>query len=73
MRRNRLELNPAHLTLHEDWEGGAVAFTCPLCNNVFIVSEEAHGGSRACTNCGKSNGHVSGAKASGGKAWLVWS
>ena len=69
---NRLDLDSTHLTLHEDWEGDTVAFTCPLCNNVFIVGEQMHRGERACTYCGKSTGHVRGTAGDGGEAWLEW-
>ena len=69
---NRLELNPNHLAHHEDWEDDHAAFTCPLCEKVFIVSGAVHGGERKCPNCGKSTGHVSGPRGNEGRAWLEW-
>ena len=31
-------LDPLRLEHNEDWEGNNAAFTCPLCQKVFIVS-----------------------------------
>ena len=53
---NRLDLDRDHLTLHEDWDGTHVAFTCPLCNKVFIVNALVRDGTRACPNCGHYRG-----------------
>lgn len=66
------ELNPKELAHTEDWEGNNIAVTCPQCEKVFIVSGFFHGGERACPNCGRSKGFVSGGKESGGKANVQW-
>lgn len=65
-------LDPDGLGPKEDWEGNNVAFTCPHCNKVFLVSGRIHRGSRLCPCCGKSKGNVSekGGRLSNGKAWL---
>jgi rubrerythrin len=56
----------------EDWEDNNVAFTCPVCAKVFIVSSYMHEGKRQCPSCGKSTGHVIGAKKTGGRAYIRW-
>lgn len=65
---------PDDHALNEDWEGNHVAFTCPLCGKVFIVSGAPiiHNGERKCPNCGKATGHVEGGRKSGGRAWTEW-
>ena len=66
-------LNPHHLDSKEDWEGNNVALACPLCETVYIVSEQIHGGERKCPACGKSRGLVTGGrKQSGSTASIVW-
>ncbi len=57
---------------NEDWVGNNVAFRCPECDKVFIVSDHIHKGQRECPACGKSVGRVKGGKESGGEASLEW-
>jgi hypothetical protein len=67
------QLNPQQLGSKEDWEGNNIAFACPLCETVYIVSEQIHGGERKCPACGKSRGLVKGGrKQSGSTASIVW-
>jgi predicted RNA-binding Zn-ribbon protein involved in translation (DUF1610 family) len=68
-------LDPNNLGHGEDWEGNNVAFTCPLCGKVFIVSGAPmiHGGRRSCPACGKSEGWVDGGRKSEGHAGIRWS
>jgi predicted RNA-binding Zn-ribbon protein involved in translation (DUF1610 family) len=47
--------NLGHL---EDWKGNNIAFNCPACGKVFIVSGLAHEKGRDCPNCGKSRGFI---------------
>jgi transcription elongation factor Elf1 len=56
----------------EDREGNNAAFSCPLCNKVFIVSVTLHSGRRTCPKCGKSTTWVIGGKTSGGSAGIEW-
>ncbi len=71
-------LNPEDLGHNEDWEGNNVAFTCPLCGKVFLVSHtrmhllNGEKGHRKCPSCGKSIGHVMGGRKSGGSASIEW-
>ena len=69
------QLDPHNLCHHEDWEGNNVAFMCPCCGKVFIVSaSRVHRGLRKCPNCGKSTGRCTGpgGRKSGGKASIEW-
>ena len=70
MQRN---LDPQNLSDAEDWEGNNIAFACPVCAKVFIVSGLIHRGRRSCPNCGKSTGVVTGGRGSGGTASISWS
>jgi len=63
-------LSPDDLGLGEDWLGNFAAFTCPLCQKVFVVSGLY--GDRSCPKCGKSRASVQGGKESGGHAWMEW-
>lgn len=72
-------LNPNGLKKDEDWEGNNAAFTCPVCNKVFIVSDtrmhkgpQKENGYRQCPACGKSVGRVTGGRKSGGTASIEW-
>jgi hypothetical protein len=63
----------------EDWEGNNAAFTCPLCQKVFIVSDtrmhigpQKEKGYRKCPACAKSLGRVTGGRKSGGAASIEW-
>jgi len=60
------------LRVDEDWVGNNVSFTCPSCSKVYIVSGMMHKSGRPCTGCGKSKGHVSGGKGSGGTASITY-
>jgi ribosomal protein S27E len=64
------ELDPQNLGPKEDWEGNNIAFACPACGEVYIVSERIHG-ERKCPACGKSRGIVTGGKDSGGIASII--
>ena len=62
------QLDPNGLGLDEDWEGNNIAFACPACGEVYIVSHRIHPTGRKCPACGKSRGIVTeGGKKSGGK------
>lgn len=65
------ELDPANLGRREDWEGNNIAFECPVCSELFIVSAKIHR-ERPCPSCGKSRGMVTGGRDSGGKASITW-
>jgi predicted RNA-binding Zn-ribbon protein involved in translation (DUF1610 family) len=72
-------LIPENLGQNEDWEGNNAAFTCPLCQKVFIVSDtrmhvgpQKEKGYRKCPACGKSTGRVNGGRKSGGTASIEW-
>lgn len=71
-------LNPDNLNQDEDWLGNNVAFTCPLCRKVFIVSHfliespNVERGVRKCPGCGKSTGHIKKDRKSGGSAWIEY-
>ena len=72
-------LNPNVLNKDEDWEGNNAAFTCPLCQKVFIVSDtrmhmgpQKEKGYRKCPACAKSVGRVTGGRKSGGTASIEW-
>jgi Zn finger protein HypA/HybF involved in hydrogenase expression len=64
-------LNPNELLLSEDWEGNNIAVTCPACGKVYIVSSMLHRKGRACPNCGRSKGTVSGGEKAGGLASII--
>lgn len=63
---------PQQLGSKEDWEGNDIAFACPRCETVYIVSHRIHGGERRCPECGQSCGMVTGGRDSGGTASIVW-
>ncbi|HME32464.1 MAG TPA: hypothetical protein VKG65_06920 [Terriglobales bacterium] len=42
----------------EDFRGNNIAFNCPVCGKVFIVSGLSDKKGRECPNCGKSKGFV---------------
>jgi hypothetical protein len=68
-------ISPETLGCDTDWEGNNVAFTCPVCNKVFIVSayfHEAEGKKRDCPSCKKSTGYVTDSAKKGGKARIEW-
>ena len=67
-----IQLDPNNLGKDHDWEGNNVAFKCPQCQKVFIVSGLIHRGTRTCPNCGQSSGSVYGGRKSGGTAKLEW-
>lgn len=61
----RRALDPNALGLDEDWKGNDVAFRCPSCAKVFLVSgtrmhigPSGEKGYRKCPSCGKSVGHA---------------
>ncbi len=56
-----------------DWLGNNAAFTCPVCQRVFVVSAMLHRNGRLCPGCGKSTGHVRGGRNTGGEAFVEWS
>lgn len=65
-------LDLTQLADSEDWWGNNIAFNCPVCGKVFLVSAHMKGGERNCPKCGKSKGMVSGGKDSGGTASILW-
>lgn len=42
----------------EDWSGNNIAFNCPACGKVFIVSGLSDKEGKPCPNCGGSRGFV---------------
>ena len=64
--------DPQKLAQSEDWEGNNIAFQCPVCDKVYLVSEQIHRGVRRCPGCGRSEGHVKGGRKSGGTASIQW-
>jgi hypothetical protein len=69
---NIKKLDPKIPDIDSDWEGNNAAFRCPICKQVFIVSEMIHNGYRQC-KCEKSIARVKGGKKSGGEASIEWS
>ena len=72
-------LDPLGLEQNEDWEGNNAAFTCPVCQKVFIVSDtrmhlgpHKEKGYKNCPACAKSLGRVTGGRKSGGTASIEW-
>jgi Zn finger protein HypA/HybF involved in hydrogenase expression len=55
-----------------DWVGNNAAFTCPVCQRVFVVSAMLHRNGRLCPGCEKSMGHVTGGRNTGGEAFVEW-
>jgi Zn finger protein HypA/HybF involved in hydrogenase expression len=68
------QLDPSADTLKPDvdWEGNNAAFTCPKCNQVFVVSAQLHPEGRRCPACQQSTGLVVGGRRSNGSATLSW-
>jgi len=60
---------------HNEWVGNNAAFTCPVCNNVFLVSGYLNPQGRKCPSCDKSFGRVQGRDKKGRKAHaeIEWS
>jgi len=55
-----------------DWIGNNAAFTCPVCQKVFIVSSFFHKDSgRKCPQCEKATGYCTGGPKSG-EAFIEW-
>jgi rubrerythrin len=70
---NSRDLNPKDLSKTEDWIGNNIAFACPVCGKVYIVSGRLNPKGRKCPVCGRSEGFVKGgAKDGGGKASIHW-
>jgi rubrerythrin len=70
-----LPKDAADLGSNEDWVGNNVAFTCPVCTKVFIVSAYFHqdkNKSRSCPSCKKSTGYVTDSVLKGGTARIEW-
>jgi hypothetical protein len=65
------ELDPNHRDGTWDWVGNNIAFHCPSCGQLYIVSELVHRGERSCFRCGKSKGIVYGGRESGGTASII--
>jgi len=59
------KLDRKQLGLSVDWWGNNIAFNCPVCGKVVIVSAVLEGGKGNCPNCGKSRGVVTGGKKDG--------
>lgn len=53
------DLDKNRLSIQEDWQGNNIAFACPVCLKVFIVSGLIHKQGRDCPNCGKVRAFVS--------------
>jgi transcription elongation factor Elf1 len=56
--KNRKKLEKGNLGHLENWRGNNIAFNCPVCGKVQIVSGLLDKGGRLCDNCGKSKGVV---------------
>ena len=67
----QIDLNPREVEATWDWVGNNIAFHCPACSQLYIVSEIVHRGQRACPKCGKSKGIVRGGRESGGTASII--
>jgi rubrerythrin len=65
-------LESDNLQKNEDWLGNNAAFTCPVCQKVFIVSGLINKNGRTCPECGKSKGFCTGGKKAGGLAYIQW-
>ncbi|MCK8603640.1 hypothetical protein [Desulfoferrobacter suflitae] len=72
-------LDPNGLEQNKDWEGNNAAFTCPVCQKVFIVSDtrmhvgpRKEKGYRKCAACARSWDRVTGERKSGGTASIEW-
>ena len=70
----KIDLDPKlgrkQLGLYVDWWGNNIAFACPVCGKVFIVSAFLKSGKGTCPNCGKSRGTVTQGKDT--KASIEW-
>jgi len=66
-----IKLDQKNLGSKEDWVGNSIAFSCPVCGDVYIVIENIHG-ERKCPTCGKSRGVVTGSRENGGTALIFW-
>ena len=53
----RRQLDKNNLGHLEDWRGNNIAFACPACGKVVLVSGLSDKGGRSCP-CGKSKGFV---------------
>lgn len=65
-------LDPCSLMANEDWVENIVAFTCPACGSVFVVSEALHPQGRPCPSCLGARGHVVGRRDGFGIAEVRW-
>jgi hypothetical protein len=79
MPQREVDTNPDNHNVNEDWEGNNAAFRCPVCNKIFIVTDnpivpKSHDtrGVRRCPNCRKSTGHCHGGRKKGGIAYIEW-
>ena len=68
----RLDPSPDVREPDVDWEGNNAAFTCPKCNQVFVVSGRLHPKGRHCPACLECFGLVVGGRKSNGTATLSW-
>ena len=73
MRRDLIADASKEARVNCDWVGNNAAFTCPVCNRVFLVSAMLHRNGRPCPGCERSTGHVTGGRNAGGRAFVEWS
>lgn len=66
----RIELDAENLSAKFDWTGNNAPFTCPACENVFIVSGFYHTKGKLCSECGRWKGYVEGSASKGARAWI---
>lgn len=79
MPKRNLDVSSDKHEISEDWEGNNAAFQCPVCNKIFIVTDnpivpKSHDarGVRRCPSCHKSTGNCHGGRQSGGNAFIEW-
>jgi len=71
MSKKHLTLDPNNLPQGYDWYGNNVAFTCPRCGKVFVVSSFLNKNGRKCSSCGQSRGYCTGGPGRG-QAFVEW-
>jgi len=72
---NTKYIDKENIKKDEAWLGNNAAFVCPVCGQIYIVSDfppRAGGGVQKCS-CGKSEAHCTGKKDENGtEAWIEW-
>lgn len=71
----RLDFDRNNPPENGDWVGNNAAFTCPLCERVFIVTTmpSIHDGQRTCPACARSTPFVTGGRLNpAAQAFITW-